>query len=169
MRPRPAPPRQTLAKNTEDEEQKVDVLSGHDAAQRVLRKANETLNRRQLDKALASLVTRVDDWKNHTVEQFGKLLMHGIYGVVTGKSDTEKVVSVSYVPFSSLLSQRRCRPSWYADTNRTSTTSTSSSLSSSAAKKSSSTGARTRRKRQSLPGLGCQTRTRSSSSRGGSS
>lgn len=38
-------------------------------------------------------MTRVDDWKSHRVEQFGKLLLHGVYTVVTGKSDQEKDVS----------------------------------------------------------------------------
>jgi cell division control protein 24 len=34
----------------------------------------------------------VDDWKNHRVDHFGDLLLHGHFPVVTGKSDVQKVV-----------------------------------------------------------------------------
>ena len=45
-----------------------------------------------LDEALEDLIKRVDDWKNHKVEQFGRLLVHGVYTVMTGKSEQEKDV-----------------------------------------------------------------------------
>ncbi|KAM0215142.1 hypothetical protein ACHAQD_008468 [Fusarium lateritium] len=79
-----------LNKKTEDEEIKVDLLSGCEAAERVLSKANEAVNRDLLDEVLEDLTSRVEDWKNLKVEQFGKLLMHGVYGVITGKTDQEK-------------------------------------------------------------------------------
>ncbi|KAK2069917.1 hypothetical protein P8C59_004458 [Phyllachora maydis] len=79
-----------LAKKTEDESIKADLIAGKAAAERVLSKANEAVNRDLLDEALDELVHRVDDWKNHRVEQFGKLLLHGVYTVVTGKSDQAK-------------------------------------------------------------------------------
>ncbi|KHN94365.1 Dbl-domain containing protein [Metarhizium album ARSEF 1941] len=79
-----------LAKKSEDEEVKDDLNAGCDAAERVLLKANEAVNRDLLDEALEELITRVDDWKSHKVESFGKLLLHGVYGVITGKSDQEK-------------------------------------------------------------------------------
>jgi cell division control protein 24 len=63
----------------------------------VLHKANDAVNRDLLDESLDELIVRVDDWKGHRVDQFGKLLLHGVYGVVTGKSDAEKDVSQ---PFS---------------------------------------------------------------------
>lgn len=81
-----------LNKKTEDEETKNDLTAGCEAAERVLFKANEAVNRDLLDESLDDLVNRVDDWKNHKVEQFGKLLMHGVYGVITGKTDQEKDV-----------------------------------------------------------------------------
>lgn len=81
-----------LHKKTEDEEIKADLQGGFEAAERVLYKANEAVNRDLLDEALEDLIVRVDDWKSHRVEQFGKLLMHGVHGVITGKSDQEKEV-----------------------------------------------------------------------------
>lgn len=83
---------QDLNKKTEDEETKNDLILGWEAAERVLHKANDAVNRDLLDEAYDELITRVDDWKNHRIEQFGKLLLHGVYGVITGKSDQEKDV-----------------------------------------------------------------------------
>lgn len=82
-----------LNKKSEDEDTKVDLVLGCEAAERVLTKANEAVNRDLLDEALEELVQRVDDWKSHNVQSFGRLLMHGVYGVVTGKNDQEKDVS----------------------------------------------------------------------------
>ncbi|KJZ79712.1 hypothetical protein HIM_01181 [Hirsutella minnesotensis 3608] len=79
-----------LHKKTEDPEIKEDLMLGCEAAERVLHKANEAVNRDLLDEALEDLIVRVDDWKSHRVESFGKLLLHGVYGVITGKSDQEK-------------------------------------------------------------------------------
>jgi cell division control protein 24 len=83
-----------LKKKSEDEETTYDLAAGVDAAERVLQKANEAVNRDLLDEALEDLISRVDDWKSHRVEQFGKLLLHGVYTVITGKSDQEKDVSI---------------------------------------------------------------------------
>lgn len=82
-----------LLKKSEDESIKADLAGGIEAAERVLSRANEEVNRDLLDEALDDLRNRVDDWKNHRVEQFGRLLMHGVYTVVTGKSEQEKDVS----------------------------------------------------------------------------
>ncbi|KAK3376479.1 Pleckstrin homology domain-containing protein [Lasiosphaeria ovina] len=79
-----------LLKKSEDEATKADLSAGIAAAERVLQKANEAVGRDLLDEALEDLITRVDDWKNHRVDQFGKLLLHGVYTVITGKSDQEK-------------------------------------------------------------------------------
>lgn len=79
-----------LHKKSEDAETRNDLMSGCEAAERVLHKANEAVNRDLLDEALEELINRVDDWKSHKVESFGKLLLHGVYGVITGKSDQEK-------------------------------------------------------------------------------
>ncbi|RCI14895.1 hypothetical protein L249_6999 [Ophiocordyceps polyrhachis-furcata BCC 54312] len=79
-----------LHKKTEDPEIKEDLMMGCEAAERVLHKANEAVNQDLLDEALEGLISRVDDWKTHRVESFGKLLLHGIFPVITGKSDQEK-------------------------------------------------------------------------------
>lgn len=71
---------------------------GCQAAERVLQNANEAVNRDLLDEALEDLISRVDDWKSHKVESFGKLLQHGVYGVITGKSDQEKDVRPIHAP-----------------------------------------------------------------------
>lgn len=76
-----------LLKKTEDADIKADLAAGIASAERVLQKANETLDRDQLDLALEDLMQRVDDWKNHKVDQFGRLLLHGVHTVLTGKSD----------------------------------------------------------------------------------
>lgn len=82
-----------MAKKCEDEVAKQDLTAGVDAAERVLTKANEAVNRDLLDEAVEDLKHRVDDWKNHRMEQFGSLLRHGVYTVVTGKTEQEKDVS----------------------------------------------------------------------------
>lgn len=77
-------------KKSEDETIKEDLAAGIAAAERVLKRANEAVDRDLLDEALNDLVNRVDDWKNHRVEHFGQLLLHGVYTVITGKTDTER-------------------------------------------------------------------------------
>lgn len=79
-----------LMKKSDDEVTKADLAAGISAAERALQKANEAVDRDLLDEALEDLISRVDDWKNHRVDQFGKLLLHGVYTVVTGKTDQEK-------------------------------------------------------------------------------
>lgn len=101
---------QDLAKKTEDEETKDDLLQGCEAAERVLQKANEAVNRDLLDDALEELIVRVDDWKSHKIESFGKLLLHGVYGVITGKSDQEKDVRTYRHPQAHLLSNTNPSP-----------------------------------------------------------
>ncbi|KAI1454732.1 hypothetical protein F4805DRAFT_469131 [Annulohypoxylon moriforme] len=97
----------SLLKKCEDDNIKADLTGGIDAAERVLTKANEAVDRDLLDEALEDLIRRVDDWKNHRVESFGRLLLHGVYTVVTGRSDQEK--DVSFVKVKSATKE-------YADT-----------------------------------------------------
>ncbi|KAI0874246.1 Rho guanyl nucleotide exchange factor [Hypoxylon argillaceum] len=73
-----------------DAETRADLMKGIEAAERVLKQADEAVNRDLLDEALEELKFRVDDWKNHKVDQFGKLLLHGVYTVVTGRTEQEK-------------------------------------------------------------------------------
>ncbi|KAI1811997.1 hypothetical protein GGS20DRAFT_578664 [Poronia punctata] len=79
-----------LLKKVEDPGSRAELTKGIEAAERVLQKANEAVNRNLLDEALDELKLRVDDWKNHKVELFGQLLLHGVYTVVTGRTEQEK-------------------------------------------------------------------------------
>ncbi|KAI1820261.1 Rho guanyl nucleotide exchange factor [Xylaria intraflava] len=79
-----------LLKKSEDPETKAELAKGIEAAERVLKQANEAVNRELLKEAIEDLKQRVDDWKSHNVEQFGKLLLHGVYTVLTGRGDQEK-------------------------------------------------------------------------------
>lgn len=58
----------------------------------MLANANQAVDRELREEALADLCSRVDDWKNHDIDHFGDLLLHGQFTVVTGKSDVEKEV-----------------------------------------------------------------------------
>lgn len=86
-----------VTKNSDDPAAKADLSSGIESAERILKKANEAVERNVLDDALEELIGRVDDWKNHRVEQFGRLLRHGVYTVITGRSDQEKDVRLESV------------------------------------------------------------------------
>lgn len=58
-------------------------------------KANSAVDKNILEEALQDLIHRVDDWKSHKVDNFGSLLLHGVYTVITGKSEQEKDVRIS--------------------------------------------------------------------------
>jgi cell division control protein 24 len=45
--------------------------------------------------------SRVEDWKNHQIEQFGDLLLYGHFPVVNGKSDGQKEVRPLTSPLNS--------------------------------------------------------------------
>lgn len=90
---RPTDPYQDLRNKTNaDEETKALLQEGIDAANRVLFAANAAVDRELRAEALQDLCNRVDEWKGHDVHQFGELLLHGVFTVVTGKSDAEKEV-----------------------------------------------------------------------------
>jgi cell division control protein 24 len=86
-------------KTDANEETKTDLTAGIEAANRVLTQANAAVDRELRNEALEDLCIRVDDWKNHRVDQFGDLLLHGHFPVVTGKSDVQKEVR----PHSTLI------------------------------------------------------------------
>ena len=81
-------------KTNADDATKEELTAGIEAANRVLHQANAAVDRELRGEALVELCNRVDDWKNHQVDQFGELLLHGQFTVVTGKSDVEKEVSM---------------------------------------------------------------------------
>jgi cell division control protein 24 len=77
-----------------NDETKANLTAGIEAANRVLMQANAAVDRELLNEAFADLVERVDDWKSHRVHQFGELLLHGHFPVVTGKSDVQKEYTI---------------------------------------------------------------------------
>ncbi len=66
--------------------------------------ANAAVDRELRNEAFEDLISRVDDWKSHRADQFGDLLLHGHFPVVTGKSDVQKEVRTR--PFYMLELQR---------------------------------------------------------------
>lgn len=95
-RPTNLPHQDLKNKTNADEQTKADLQMGIDAANRVLHEANAAVDRELRSEALQDLCNRVDEWKGHDVHQFGELLLHGVFTVVTGKSDVEKEVKTSY-------------------------------------------------------------------------
>lgn len=68
--------------------------------------ANAAVDRELRNEALVDLCARVDDWKNHRVDHFGDLLLHGHFPVVTGKSDVQKEVRPRHPTLTSTQSIR---------------------------------------------------------------
>ncbi|KAJ5035575.1 uncharacterized protein L3040_008041 [Drepanopeziza brunnea f. sp. 'multigermtubi'] len=77
-----------------DDETKADLTAGIEASNRVLMQANSAVDRELRAEALEDLCARVDDWKNHRVDHFGELLLHGHFPVLTGKSDVQKEYTI---------------------------------------------------------------------------
>lgn len=73
----------------------------------MLHKANAAVDRELRSEALVDLCSRVDDWKNHRVDQFGELLLHGQFPVVTGKAEMQKEVRPQVWPQSDIVRQAR--------------------------------------------------------------
>lgn len=68
------------------------MTSGIEAANRVLKEANDAVDQELRREAREDMEARVEDWKNHQIDQFGDLLLHGHFPVVNGKSDGQKEV-----------------------------------------------------------------------------
>ncbi len=86
-----------LDKTGADAETKDDLNAGIEAANRVLTQANAAVDRELRNEAFEDLISRVDDWKSHRADQFGDLLLHGHFPVVTGKSDVQKEVRARFL------------------------------------------------------------------------
>ncbi|KAM0152199.1 hypothetical protein ACHAQE_008157 [Botrytis cinerea] len=85
-------------KTNASDEAKEDLTLGIEASNRVLHQANAAVDRELRGEALLDLCGRVDDWKNHRVDHFGDLILHGHFPVVTGKSDVQKEVHFPLSP-----------------------------------------------------------------------
>ena len=86
------------------------MTAGIEASSRVLHQANAAVDRELRSEALADLCARVDDWKNHRVDQFGELLLHGQFPVVTGKTEVTKDVRPQVRPQSGLARNPNSTP-----------------------------------------------------------
>ena len=67
----------------------------------ILSNSNEALAKAERQEAVVDLHSRVDDWRNHRIHQFGELLLFGTF--VVSKSDTpskEVEREVSFDPSS---------------------------------------------------------------------
>ncbi|TGO44515.1 hypothetical protein BOTNAR_0807g00010 [Botryotinia narcissicola] len=85
-------------KTNASDEAKEDLTLGIEASNRVLHQANAAVDRELRGEALLDLCGRVEDWKNHRVDHFGDLILHGHFPVVTGKSDVQKEVHFPLSP-----------------------------------------------------------------------
>ncbi|KAH6673238.1 Pleckstrin homology domain-containing protein [Halenospora varia] len=81
-------------KTNASDEVKADLTAGIDAANRVLKEANEAVDQELRREAREDLEARVEDWKSHQIDHFGELLLHGHFPVVTGKSDGQKEYTI---------------------------------------------------------------------------
>ena len=72
-----------------DEDRKVDLTEGINAATEILTRANEAVGKETRIAAVAELQTLVEDWKGHKVDHFGDLLLYGSFTVLKGEGSRE--------------------------------------------------------------------------------
>lgn len=72
------------------------LLAGCNTIELILQKVNEATDRSVLDAALEDLMNRMIDWRQYRVERFGKLILHGTYGILI--RDKKQVREVSLKP-----------------------------------------------------------------------
>lgn len=65
-----------------------------DAVSAVLERTNSYIDREERLEAVHALKSQVEDWRNHRVEAFGELLLHGTHTVIKGDGmNSEREVS----------------------------------------------------------------------------
>ncbi|KAI9761488.1 MAG: hypothetical protein M4579_000998 [Chaenotheca gracillima] len=71
---------------------KDDLTNGIMAASSILERANAAIDRQERQLAVQDVLARVEDWKGHTPNNFGELLLYGNHIVLKsdGRSDVEK-------------------------------------------------------------------------------
>ncbi|SMR48503.1 unnamed protein product [Zymoseptoria tritici ST99CH_1A5] len=77
---------QLYKKGDLDDERKQDLLNGMEASTSVLTRTNEAVDREEKLEAVEELKTRVEDWKGHSVAQFGELLLYGTFTVLKSEN-----------------------------------------------------------------------------------
>lgn len=80
-----------------DEERKADLSEGIEAAQSILHRANDAIDKEDRIAAVSELQGRVEDWKGHKVDHFGELLLYGNYTVLKGEGAREVEREVSHI------------------------------------------------------------------------
>ena len=82
-----------------DEDRKLDLAEGIEAAQSILHRANDALAKEDRVAAVAELQSRVEDWKGHKIGHFGELLLYGSFTVLKGEGakEVEREVRVSFI------------------------------------------------------------------------
>ena len=75
--------------------QRDDILVGIKAVRKTLQFVNAAINRQELAEVLEDLKTRVLDWMNYIVEEFGDLLLFDILPVFTSKTGEKMVCAKS--------------------------------------------------------------------------
>ncbi|KAH7176907.1 Dbl homology domain-containing protein [Dactylonectria macrodidyma] len=83
-----------MIKHAQNEDVKLDLIAGYDAAERVLQRINTIVKRELLEEAFEDLLKRMEDWKECDVEECGQLLLHGTFKIATTAVDSQKEYKV---------------------------------------------------------------------------
>ena len=87
-----------------DQEKQNDLAEGEMAASSVLVRANEAVDKEERNRAVSDLISRVEDWKGHNIDNFGELLQYGSHTVLKGEGQKEVEREVCLRPLHMLIS-----------------------------------------------------------------
>jgi len=80
-----------------DEERRADIQRGIAAMEKILNSTNAHMAAQEQHKIVQDLKEQVDDWRNHRVEGFGNLLLHGNFQIIKGDGmNTERQVGADF-------------------------------------------------------------------------
>ncbi|KAK9460818.1 uncharacterized protein V1516DRAFT_625666 [Lipomyces oligophaga] len=74
--------KELLKYTAETDENHQELVDGFHAMKRVTDRVNETQRKTENKETAASLNARIEDWKGHNIDQFGDLLLHGVYQMI---------------------------------------------------------------------------------------
>ena len=80
-----------------DESLVADLVEGKLAAEAIMERAQEAVDKEHRVEAVAELQGRVEDWKGHRIQSFGELLLFGTYTVLKGEGAKEVEREVSEI------------------------------------------------------------------------
>lgn len=79
-----------------DFDRRDDISQAIDAIAAVLERTNAYIDHEERLEAVIALKSQVEDWRNHRVEAFGELLLHGTFTVIKGDgTNSEREVRLS--------------------------------------------------------------------------